>query len=114
MYINFFSKLFSFVTISFDNLNICFYFRLPIAFFGCIFYIVGIPACFFAVLSSARNEDVDALTIMLSSDEHERARYLAMARADVETEGGIFTPPNSVSGALRLIRDYTRRKNLRR
>ena len=86
---------------------------LPIALFGCIFYIVGIPFCFFSVLKNARNENVDALTIMLSEDEHERARYLAIARADIETEGGIFTPPTNVSGALVLIREYTRRKNLR-
>ena len=86
---------------------------MPIALFGCFFYILGIPCCFFAVLSSARNENVDALTIMLSSDENERARYLAMARADVETEGGIFTPPHTTSGALSLIQAYMRRKNLR-
>jgi ankyrin repeat protein len=86
---------------------------LPIAVFGCGLYIFGIPACFFMVLTSARNESIDALTMMLSEDEHERARYLAMARADIETEGGIFRPPKSVSGALQIIREFTKRKNLR-
>jgi predicted outer membrane repeat protein len=86
---------------------------LPIAMFGCVFYIVGIPLCFFGVLSSARNENVKALTLMLTTDEHERARYLAMARADVETEGGIFTPPHTLQGQLIIIQQYARRKNLR-
>jgi len=76
-------------------------------------YILGIPVLFYAVLKLAREENVTKCLIDMRKNENLQARYLAMARADIEVSGKLYVVPDNDEEVREVVGSFLRRKNLR-
>ena len=76
-------------------------------------YILGIPVLFYAVLKLAREENVTKSLINMRKNENLQARYLAMARADIEVSGKLYVVPENDEEVREVVGSFLRRKNLR-
>ena len=68
---------------------------------------------FYAVLKLAREENVTKCLIDMRKNENLQARYLAMARADIEVSGKLYVVPDNDEEVREVVGSFLRRKNLR-
>ena len=80
---------------------------------GIILYVIGIPILFYGVLKINREENVTKSLILMKKNVNLQARYLAMARADVEVSGSLYVTPENDDEVALIVGSFLRRKNLR-
>ena len=83
------------------------------AILGIVLYIIGIPILFYAVLKINREENVTKSLIRMRSNENLQARFLAMARADIEVSGQLYVAPGNDDEVADIVGAFLRKKNLR-
>ena len=65
------------------------------------------------MLKLAREENVTKCLIDMRKNENLQARYLAMARADIEVSGKLYVVPDNDEEVREVVGSFLRRKNLR-
>ena len=83
------------------------------AIMGIFLYVIGIPILFYGVLKISREENVTKSLMLMKKNENLQARYLAMARADVEVSGQLYITPENENDVALIVGAFLRRKNLR-